>query len=168
MQRNAHVVGDDVLRRCRVEANLLDFAVKTAVREGVDGEAYLLAFSDSANIGFGKARIDAHLGEILGDLDQRWRLQAGGDGLPQVDNPVDDHAGNRRADHRVTQVDLVLVSGGAGLCQLRFGGFAGLPGLVELLTRNVLLGKQRLHPCLVGLGQLKRSRDIIDVRRRLP
>jgi hypothetical protein len=45
-----------------------------------------------ADVGLGKARIDAHLRQILGDLDQRRRLQTGGDRLPEVDDAVDDDA----------------------------------------------------------------------------
>ena len=50
---------------------------------------------DAADIRFSKIGIDLHLGQILSDLEQCWRLQAGGDGLPHIHFPVDHHAGHR-------------------------------------------------------------------------
>jgi hypothetical protein len=127
-----------------------------------------LPFADAADVGFGKARIDAHLREILRDLDQRRRLQAGGDGLPEVDHAVDDDAGDRRADRRVAQVDLILVGGGLRLRELRLARAARLDRLFEFLARNVFLFEEGFHARFVGAREIERGAHVDHVGRRLP
>ena len=72
---DADVIGDDILLVGRVEPDLLDIADEAAIGEGIDGKFRLLPLADAADIGLGKTGVDAHLGEILGDLDQGRRLE---------------------------------------------------------------------------------------------
>jgi hypothetical protein len=39
----------------------------------------------SADVGLGEGGVDLHLRQVLGDLEQRRRLEAGGDGLADID-----------------------------------------------------------------------------------
>ena len=76
--------------------------------------------SDSSMLAF-----TLHLGQIASDDEQGWRLQAGGDGLADVDVARDHHAIDGCSDDRVTQVDLRLIERGLRLHDLRFGSFDG-------------------------------------------
>ena len=41
--------------------------------------------NDAADIGFGDRRLDLHFGQVARDLEQRRRVEACGDGLPEID-----------------------------------------------------------------------------------
>ncbi len=164
---DAHVVGDNVLLAGRVQANLLDVAGETLVREGVDREPRLLALADEADVGFGEAGVDAHLGKVLGDLDQRWRLEAGCHRLAKVDDAVDDDAVDRRADDGEIEVGAVTVVLRPRQRHLRLPRLERLARLIVLLPRHILLRKQRLHARLVGLRQFQRRLRADDVGRAL-
>jgi hypothetical protein len=58
----------------------------------------------AADVGFGDVGVDLHLGEVLRDREERRRLQAGGDRLPDVDGARDDDAVDRRDDDRVLEL----------------------------------------------------------------
>ncbi len=63
-----------------------------------------LAFLDLPDVAFVHGHQDLHLLQVLGDHEELRRLQAGGDRLPDVHIPLDDHAVDRRLDLRVAQV----------------------------------------------------------------
>jgi hypothetical protein len=90
----------------------------------------MLAGTDPADIRLVDVGVDLHLGQVGGDDEERRRLHARGDRLADVDAALNDDAVDRRFDHGVREVDLVLVDrrlrladGGLGL---RHGGLLRL------------------------------------------
>ena len=99
------VVGDDVLHRRRVHADL----AHDALERSPSGKASTLNVTglprlDAADVGLVHLGVDLHLRQVLRDREDRRRLQRGGDGLADVDVARDDDAVDRRADHRVVEI----------------------------------------------------------------
>ena len=136
--------------------------------KGVDREPRLLALADEADVGLGKAGIDAHFGQVLGDLDQHRRLETGRDGLAEIDDTVDDDAIDRRADDGEIEVGAVAVVLRPGQRHLRLRRLEYLARLVVLLPRHVFLREQRVHARLVRQRQFQRRLGTDDVRGALP
>ena len=112
-------VADDVLLDDRLEPHLPDRAGEHLVGIRVDLEADLLAgwirpMSVSSTLALTCMRVRSSR-----DHEQRRRLHARGDGLPDVDVARDDDAVDRRGDDGVAEVDAVLVQRGARLDDLR-------------------------------------------------
>ena len=61
---------------------------------------------DAADVGLVDRHPDLHALEVLGDQEQAGGVQAGHDGLADVDAAVDDDAFDRRGDRAVAQVAL--------------------------------------------------------------
>ena len=99
--RDDHRVGDDVVGDLGGETDLRDSTDELAFREGVDGEAHRLRRLDLADVGLVDVAGELHAGEVLGDREQRRRLERRGDGLADVVVARHDDAVDRRADHRV-------------------------------------------------------------------
>ncbi len=120
-----------------------------------------------ADVGLGEAGIDPHLGKVLGDLDQRRRLEAGRDGLAEIDDTVDDNPVDRRADDGEVQVGAITFVLGTRQCHLCLRRLERLARLVVLLLRHVFLREQCLHARLVGLRQFQRCLRTDHARRAL-
>ena len=76
-------------------------------REG-DG----LAGFDLADVGFVDLHEDLHAGEVFGDEEEAGGVEAGDDGLADVDAAVDDDAGDGGFDGAVDEVLARAVEGG--------------------------------------------------------
>ena len=72
-------------------------------------------FLDLADIGLVDAQVDLHLRQVLGDLEQHRRLEAGRHGLARLDRTQQDHAVHRRTDHRVVDIEFGIVDRGLAL-----------------------------------------------------
>ncbi len=99
-------VGHDVLHVLRGLAHALHFADERPARERVDGERGALADANPAHVRFVDRGLDLHVAQVLGNDEEFRRLQAGRDGLPDVDRALDHDAVHRRPDLRARQVDL--------------------------------------------------------------
>src|SRR5207253_5558513 len=106
-------------------------------RVRVDPEGDRLARPDAPDVGFVDVRVDLHLGQVRGDDEERRRLHAGRDRLPDVHVALDDDAVDRGGDDAVLQVDLVLVDAGRGLRDLRHRRFERRVGRVDRNLRGV-------------------------------
>ena len=111
-------VGDDVLDDQRRLADLGHGAAERLPGEGVDGEGRPVLDLDAADVGLIHARLHLHLREILGDREERRRLEAGRHRLPDVDGARDDDAVDRGADHRAVEIHLRLLERGLALLDL--------------------------------------------------
>ena len=106
------LVGRHVLDDLRLQPDLPDRAVELLAGIRVDAEGHRLARPDAADVGFVDAGVDLHLRQVGGDDEQRRRRHAGRDGLADVDAALNDDAVDRRRDHRVVEVDLILIDRG--------------------------------------------------------
>ena len=88
----------------------IDGPVERVGRVGVDAERHVLARPDAADVGLVDVRVDLHLRQVGGDDEERRRLHAGRDRLPDVHAALDDDAVDRRRDHGVIEVDLALTA----------------------------------------------------------
>ena len=89
---------------------------------------------------------DLHPGQVLGDQKEAGGVEAGDDGLADVDPPVDDDPFDRRDDGAVTQVLQGPLQDGFGLghgaLRLDYGGFAYTQiGLGNLIGRAAAASK---------------------------
>ena len=116
-------VGDDVLDRLRAEPDGAHGAGEGAVRIGVDREAHALACLEPPDIGLVDIGVDVDLAQVLGDGEQRRRVEGGGDGLAEVDLALHDDAVDRRADIRALEIDLDVPELGLALQDHGLGGF---------------------------------------------
>jgi len=99
-------VSHDIALFVRCQPDLSDLALELAVGEGVDAEARVRTLAHATDVGFIDTGLDLDLIEVLSDGEQHWCLQAGGDGLAEIDRPVDHHTVDRRADLGAFEVDL--------------------------------------------------------------
>src|SRR5262249_15560765 len=76
-----------------------------------DGEADRLALVDEVDVGLVDLGPQLDLLEVLGDQEQARGVEAGDDGLADVDPAVDDDALDRRLDGAVAEVGLRLLEG---------------------------------------------------------
>ena len=90
------------------ETDLLDGSVEDVVRICVDGECYVLAFLDLADVGLVNVCNYLHISKILRDGEERRSLEACGYRLAFLHGAADDHSVDRGSDGRVTQVALNL------------------------------------------------------------
>jgi hypothetical protein len=164
-----HGIGDDVLQGDRREPDLLDRPLEGHVRVGIDGEANRVAAGHLADIGFIDLRLDLHLVEILGDGEELRRLQARRHGLPDLDDLVDHHPVDGRADIGAAEVDAgaverCLMLGQRGLGSLdiglgdgevRYGALLGGNRGVESRLRRGALGDEFLGTAEVELGLMQ-------------
>ncbi len=141
-----------------------------AIRPGIDGEAGLLTFLDSTDVGLGDGDFQNHALQFLGDDEQLRRGEAGGDGLAGLDAArehdavdgrfddgaaeivlVDAHLGLGGADSSlgVEQIGLRTLGGGDGGVDDGFGGHFAAADALKLL----LAGEQRGAFLHRGLGE---------------
>ena len=78
-------VGDDIIQFRRRQANLGHLAVECPVWVRVNCERDLVALGNNADVGFIDLRFDADTLNVLGNLEQLRRLQAGRNRLPDID-----------------------------------------------------------------------------------
>ena len=164
-------VGHHVLLHERIAAGPGNSAAEVVGRVGVHPERHLLAGADAPDVRFVEIRHHLHLGQVRRQHEQRRRLHAGRHRLADVDVARDHQAIDRRVDHRVIEVHLVLVQRRLRLGHLRFGGsqlrFGGSNGDIrglELALRNQLPARQLARPRQLGLAH-RRARPA-DARRR--
>ena len=138
-------VGDDVAGGGGLLADLCDTAVEGVVGEGVDGKADALAFAYVAYVGFVNVGDDAHLGEVLGYLEEGGGVEAGGYGLAFFDFFAEDYAVDGAGDGGVAEVGLgfldafeALADGLLGLDVGEFG-FVVVVGADEAFVVEVLV-----------------------------
>src|SRR5262249_23231278 len=134
------VVGDDVLDGLRRVADLADLAAEALARVRVDGERGRHVRRELADVRLGDVGVDLHLLQVLGDGEQRGRLQRGGHRLADVDVARDDDTVDGGDDVRVVEVDLGLVEPGAAAHDLALGGLDVGAGGVEVGLRGVDVG----------------------------
>ena len=169
-----------------------------AVRVRVDGEAHRLALVDRADVGLADIGVDLHLRQIAGDEEERRRLEARRDGLPDVDAARHDDAVDGRDDARVLEVDARLGERSIVLPYLRLGEreigarlIEAARGGVDQVLRDDALGAEllvalevdrlvgnvrpRLRDLGVRIGERRlrllhpqRERSRIDLRDQLP
>jgi hypothetical protein len=155
------VVGHHVLLHVRLRADLEDLRLEDLAGIRVDRERRLLRLVQLADVRLVDRGVHLHARQILGDGEQHRRLQRCRHGLPDVDRPLQDRPGDRRADGGVVEVEARHPHRGARLRHLRLGG-----GLVR--DRRVVLGDRRVDVRLAddaALGQLARA---VELRLRLP
>ena len=144
IERDDGVVGDDVLDCGRVHAHLAHRSGESLARERVHAELRGGPHFDLPHVGLVRLGIDQHLGQVLGDNEQRGRLQAGGDSLADIDVPRDHRAVNGCPDGGMVQVDVSEFRRGLpllhlcfGLVELRDGGFQPRLRLLVLRLSHV-------------------------------
>ena len=143
-------------------ADLGDLAAERAAREGVDREDRGHALAEAPDVGLVHRRLDLHPGEVLGDREERRRLEARRDRLPGVDGPRHDHAVHRRPDLRVHEVQPRLLERGLLLADRGLGRLElGLGHLERRLGRRDLgLGRARLRLARRQLGLRRPERRL--------
>ncbi len=104
-----------------------------------------MAVEHAADVGLVDVGGNLHVAQIVGYQKQSGRLQAGGDGLAELDIALDHHAVDRRADIGVLEIDLDLPHHGFALGDL--GGDGN-----ELRLGNAPVGGERVLLRL-GTGQ---------------
>ena len=111
--------------------------------------------ADAPDVGFGKTRVDLHLLQILGDLEERRRLEARRDRLAHVDFARHDDTRDRRADRGVLEVGAISIDLRRRELLLRDGALQLLLGGIEILFRDVALPLERNDPGEVGAGEIE-------------
>ena len=133
-------------------------------------EGDFLSGADAPDVRFVDRRVDLHVREVVGDHEQRGRLQRGRHRLAHVHVAGHHHAVDGRADDGVGQVDLGLLDGGRGLGHVRRRGLqrrhralvVGLGG-VEVGRGDELLRGQLLGAVVLLLGVCHRGLRLLDV-----
>jgi hypothetical protein len=115
----------------------------------------------TADVGLVDADLYLQFGEVLGDLEQDGRRQAGGDRLAGLDLAIGDHAADRGDDVGPAEINIGGVQGGAGRGDAGPGGGDGclgrLPGGeigVEGRLGGDALVVERLGAVVVGAGDV--------------
>ena len=167
-------VGRDVLDDDRLQPDLRHGAFEHFRRIRVDVERDVLAGTDAADVRFVDVRVDLHLGQIRGDDEERRRRHARGDGLAHVDAALNHDAVDRRRDHGVVKVDLILIDrclrlldGRLRRLQRRLRRVHGDLGGVEVALRDEALGREFLRPRVFLLRVGERDLVALGVRLRL-
>ena len=76
---------------------------------GIDSKICANAFANLAHVGFVDRAEHLHLREIVCNREKRWRLQARGNGLADIDVARDDYAVYRRSNDCMFEIDFRLV-----------------------------------------------------------
>ena len=101
-------------------------AAESPVRVRIYRESNLLAINNSPDICLINADLNLYIAQILGQRKQDRSLQAGRDGLPDIDITVDDDTVHRGKDHGIAQVQFTLAQTARtgidlGLCREHLG-----------------------------------------------
>src|SRR3990172_13274150 len=99
-----HVVGNHVLHHNRRYPYLEHLALKDLVRIGVHGELYVHALPYPSYVSLRNARIDLHLGKVLGNGKKRGGLKTRGNRLSHVHVSRNHDSLNGRDYLRVSEV----------------------------------------------------------------
>ena len=110
---------------------------KILARQGADRESDGLPLVDRADVRLVDRRPDLQAAQVLGDQEEARGIQAGDDGLADVDAAVEDDALDRRADRRVSEVDGGLLEIGPGDGQRALADGQG--GLGRLVVRQAVV-----------------------------
>ena len=126
---NFHGVGDHILGHGGVEPYFAHLPGKDLAGVSIHGEGDRLARFDPADIRFIDRNPDLETIQVLGQEKEAGSIEAGHDGLADVDPPVDDDPFDRRDDGAVTQVlqgplSRLGLGLGHGALRLDYGGFA--------------------------------------------
>ncbi len=146
---------------CGPSRHLRHLAAERGAGEGGDGEGDVLAGLDAADIALVDAGPDLDAAQVLGDAEQLGRLEAGGDGLADIDAALDDDAVDRCPDLGAVEIDLHLLHrrlalGDLGLRRgdLRLADLEGGAGRILRRDRGLelRLGRDQLRPRRLDRG----------------
>ena len=98
-------IADHILRFDGRLADLPHFGAEYIIGVTVDGEGYILAFDNLADVRFVNRCLDLHLGGVGRDFEQVWRLETGGDGGARFNKFIDDDPAGGRHNHGAVQVE---------------------------------------------------------------
>jgi hypothetical protein len=113
-----------------------DLPPERLIGVGVDGEHHGLAHLHLPDVGLVDVGLHLHLGQVLGDGEQRGRRERGGDRLADVVLAGHHLAVDRRVDLGVAEVGLRLLQGRLGLGEPGERAVIGRLGGVEVGLRD--------------------------------
>ena len=161
------VVGDDVLDRRRIHADLAHDSAERVFRERIDLEARRVPALDPTDVGLVYLRVDLHLGQVLRDREDGRRLQRRSDRLAHVDVARHDDAVDRRANHGMVEVGAGDRNGGVLLAHQRLGlRDTRRRGIPRRLRRFVVAGRD-IELLLGDDAILRHRRGPVVIRLRL-
>ena len=133
-------------------SHLHDFAVEGAHGERVHREIDILPHLQNADVRLGHIRVDLHLREIIGDLENDRGLQTGRDGLANIDVTRDHDAIDRRRDRAMLKIRFRFVERALFDFHVGFGLMKICHGLIEVrlrggFSREEILRAFRVYPC---------------------